>query len=479
MSSESVTINNPAIHNSHRIALLLGAGAAGIAAAGVVAPWMLGLVGATLVFGLSFVENEPFLLSLVFLLPLDIQFSQTAFIRDVAVSLRAVVFVGFFLGRWYRGQIHIQKIWRSSVSRASVLFLACLMLSMLGSSGEIHAELHGIYYFGTYMAYCVVALEWLDTAERRRKVMLVLFSSTIVVGAFAVIQVLSGGYTWLWHLLYSSQEWMLAGIDQTGRVPSFLGHPNHLASYVNLILPFGIACYLLSNERLWKWLSALTVVLGVVALALSQSRGGYLAFAAIIVYATWHFAKTRWQRALLTVAFASLAVGVYVLLKQWNPGHFDEYTNDNSLWGRLLLWDTAWNLFLSSPLHGVGISTFSFLYQQFLPNIPDLGLDLNLEVHNIYFELLAETGILGFLSFFGVVVMAYREARHQWPSADWFQHALAFGVAAGIVGALVGEFFDHSIFWAPQVAFLFWLGVGGVVASARNSCDSRERGGLN
>lgn len=303
--------------------------------------------------------------------------------------------------------------------------------------------------------------------------------STLIVAVFGVVQKFIGNYTALWHFLYGGQELSLAGAEEQGRVASFLGHPNHLATYLNLILPFAIATYLLTKKRLWKWLSAPTVVFGVAALALTESRGGYLALVAIIIYAVLHFAKTRWQMVLFLLAFGGLAVGAYGLLQQWHPGHFGDYASDTDVLGRLLLWSTAWNFFSSSPLHGVGIGAFPLLYDQYLANIPGMSFELGLQVHNIYLELLGETGILGLVSFFGVVVTVCLEARHQLSSLNWFQHAFAFGVAAGMIGALVGELFDHSIFWASQVGFLFWMGVAALVAGGLRGCNPGERTGRN
>ena len=38
-----------------------------------------------------------------------------------------------------------------------------------------------------------------------------------------------------------------------GRSTSFLGDPNSLAGYLNLVLPFALACYVLGQGRLKNW----------------------------------------------------------------------------------------------------------------------------------------------------------------------------------------------------------------------------------
>jgi O-antigen ligase len=475
MPAESVTINNPEVNTNYPIVLLLGAVGAAIAGAGFVAPWTLALMGAGLGLALSFVANEAFLLALVFLIPLDFTLRGDVLIRDIAVAARLLVVIGYFLGSLSRGQFDPRRFWRPNVTKAACLFLACLTISMLfGDSGETHVELRGIFFVGGYVGYYLMMLDWLRSGERRRRITKVLFCSALIVGIFGFVQLFAGSYTAVWHFLYRGQEAAMGGIEEQGRITSFLGHPNHLAVYMNLITPFGLACWLSTNERRWKWLGGATVVLGVISLTLTQSRGGYLAFVAIIVYSIWHFAKTRRQKVLLALVFSFVAVSAYSLLQLWNPRHFADYTSDMSVLARLYLWSTAWNFFLSSPLHGVGIGTFAILFEPYLANIPGIDPTVPLEAHNIYFALLAETGILGFLSFLALVVTAYREARRQFRSPDWFQRTFAFGVAGGIVGILVGEFFDHSLLWAPQVGFLFWLEIAGLVASIPKGENTRK-----
>jgi O-antigen ligase len=193
-----------------------------------------------------------------------------------------------------------------------------------------------------------------------------------------------------------------------------------------------------------------------------------------MVVAIWHFARGYRQRVLLMGVFAALGLAAYILLQQWSPTHFGRYTDDLSLLSRVVLWYTAWGLFLSSPLHGVGFGTFSFIYEQYLPHLSDL--EAGLQVHNIYLELLAETGILGFVSFFALVAAAFREARHHLRSTGWLEHSLAFGVAGGTVAILVHSFFEHDIFWAPQTGGLFWILLATIVAAPFRTVKAGAKG---
>ena len=108
-------------------------------------------------------------------------------------------------------------------------------------------------------------------------------------------------------------------------------------------------------------------------------------------------------------------------------------------------------------------ASFPLVYDRYLPPVRNFPLDL--EVHNIYLELLAETGLLGLLGFLVFMYAGFRDACRQLGSTDWLHHSVAFAVSAGILGLLVEGLFDHYIFWSQQVGFLFWLWLGVLMAS--------------
>jgi O-antigen ligase len=81
-------------------------------------------------------------------------------------------------------------------------------------------------------------------------------------------------------------------------------------------------------------------------------------------------------------------------------------------------------------------------------------------------QLLAETGLVGFVAFFYLVVRSWRQAWSQWRSSvDFLDLALAFGVLGGILSVLVHGFVDFPL--AVQSGTLFWMLLALLVASGR------------
>ncbi len=435
--------------------LALGMVGAGAAALFISAHWSIALVGAMVVLVLSAVESEPFLLFIIFLIPLGWSLRTEGLLRDVPSAVRSLVVVGFFLGRLWRGRVGVRGLLNSSIARASLFFLGAITVPII--FGWTYYSVHSLW-MGSNIGFFFLVLAWADSPERVRKILSVLLYSTIITAVFAIWQEVVGGYTSFWLYLYppgdNFQEWRW-------RATSFLVSDNTLAAYLNLVLPFALACYVLGQGK-WKKLGGWTFGLGSLALLSTQSVGGIMGFVAILVLAIFCFARNGKKRLVLLAGLCALVCLFYLLRPILNPSHTDVAVGSDVV-TRLLLWGTAWDYFMHSPVFGVGWGNFVHLY----------GLDLSsfmrpemLAVHNLYLQLLAETGLVGFVAFFYLVVQSWRQARSQWRSSvDFLDLALAFGVLGALLSVLVHGFVDFLL--DAQIPALFWVLLALLVASGR------------
>jgi hypothetical protein len=117
----------------------------------------------------------------------------------------------------------------------------------------------------------------------------------------------------------------------------------------------------------------------------------------------------------------------------------------------------AWGMFLAHPVTGVGFGQYRQHFEAF--DGCGLGVVLN-HAHNLPLQLLAETGILGFLSwaipFFGVLALGWR--RH-------WRRLLPL-----VVAVLVLNTFDFS-FYSKGVYYVYWLTVGLIMFSPRTVAE--------
>jgi putative inorganic carbon (HCO3(-)) transporter len=449
--------------------VLFGLAGVSLVALALEAPWVIAIFVALLVVILSALEYEPFILLLVFLFPLNMILVGSSLVNDIGAALRALVVVGFFLGRIGRGQIDAETLWRSAVTRAFIAFLGVIVLSAIfGSSGETHASIRGVYFISTYIGIYLMAFVWLDTPARLQKVFLVVLASTFVVCMFAFYQWLADDYTSFYFLLYPRDN-----VDPWNhRPPSVLGQPLHLAGYLTLALALAFACIKLSDNKRLKVFSWLVLISGSGAVALTLSRGAYLACLAITCLAIWMFAKGWKTRLSLLAGILSVTFVAAHFVAEVGPTRL-KLEESGSVMIRFILWGVAWKLFLSSPVFGIGFGTFQLIYSRYLPTIADMPTTLG--VHNIYLELLAETGVIGLLVFLLLMYAILREAHRRVSSHLWQHRVLGFTVFAGGTGLLVESFTDHAFFWSIQVGSLFWFFVGLLLASSR---ESEEQQGL-
>jgi O-antigen ligase len=432
---------------------LLGAGAAALF---ILAHWSIALVGAVVVLVLSAVESEPFLLFIIFLIPLGLSLKTEGPLREVPSIVRSLVIVGFLLGRLWRGRVGARRMLSSSIARASLFFLGAIAVPII--FGWTNYSAHYLWA-GSYIGFFFLVSAWADSPERVRKILRVLLYSTIITAVFAILQEVVVWYTSVWLYLYPRADYLEVW---QWRATSFLRDPGSLADYLNLILPFALACYVLGQGK-WKKLGGWTLGLGFVALLSTQSIGAPLAFVSILVLAIFCFARSGKKKLVLLAGLCALVCLFYLLRPILNPTHPEEAVGSDVV-SRLLLWITAWGYFMHSPVFGVGLGNFVHLYGSdvigsFMP--PEI-----VEVHNIYLQLLAETGLVGFVAFFYLVVQSWRQARGQWRcSLDFLDRALAFGVLGALLSVLVHGFVGGIL--EGQIATLLWVLLALLVASGR------------
>jgi putative inorganic carbon (HCO3(-)) transporter len=437
--------------------LILAIVAAVLAGLFVWAHWSIVLVGGTAVLALSALESEAFLLLVIFSMPL-------AWLLDghnVLLAMHAVVVVGFFLGRLMRGTA-VSQLFRPAISRASLLFLCATAIPLvLIPQGLTLDSARALYELATYIGFYFVVLAWVDSRQRMRKVLWLLLLSTAVTALFAIYQQIIGGYSSLWLFLMPPDA---VDMPWSGRSTSFLGHPNSLAFYLGMILPFALGCYVRGKGK-WKKLGGWTLGLGFLALLTTQGVGGILAFVSTLALAILYFSQNRRKATGYLIGICLLAGSLYLLGPVLNPSHTEE-TIGSDMVIRLLLWSTAWNAFAHSPLLGVGWGNFVRLYgadpSLFSSSLPATAF----EVHNVYLQLLAETGVVGFAAFSYLIVQSWRQARRLMSSsADFVDIALAFGVLGALLSLLVHGLIDVPFF--AQSGTLLWVLLALLLAGGR------------
>lgn len=275
------------------------------------------------------------------------------------------------------------------------------------------------------------------------------------------------------------------------RASGVFAQPNPYGGFLGLALPLALSLTLwawsgfwgVQGERRWRnalwggFYTAATLLIGAGLLA-SWSRGAWLgAVAGVLVVLV-----LRSRQAVVMSALAALALVSLLLLGALSPtlapqplverladlpAYFgltdvlaQPVTDENfSVVERIAHWVAAQRMWESSPWFGVGAGNYAAVYPVVrLPRWEDaLG-----HAHNIYLNVLAETGLLGLATYLalwsGVLVWAWRQARHARKSAEGrWQAALAVGVLGMVVHLSVHNLVDNLFVRGIVVYVGLWL----------------------
>ena len=238
------------------------------------------------------------------------------------------------------------------------------------------------------------------------------------------------------------------GLLGRGLDGGFLGRLQ-LAGQIILVLPLYVLGIVAGHWRqsfLKQLLSVLTAVT-FVALVYSGIRGAWIALGAVGVCLFGMISARRSRKLVVTLALAAV-LGVIVASQPVLTEKFitGMTMKSQSISERFLMWRSAWNMFADHPVLGVGPAGFGVLYEPryYLPEAKEHG---HTHPHNIFFQTLAETGIVGATAF--TLFWTYslyrliRNARR--PAADFWQQAAPVAMCGWLVLGLT----DNVMYWFP------------------------------
>ena len=302
----------------------------------------------------------------------------------------------------------------------------------------------------------------------------------LVTSAFVVGAVLSVLIGFAGGGLVDSSSALERATETDGRLQGGGGDPNYLAG--GLIPAIALAGALLGNVRnpLGRWTLLAGAGILAIGLAATQSRAGLIA--AVVAFAAALIIYRRRRLHLLAVAAAMVS-----LAGMWfatNPDAWERTTSfDDGGAGRSELWQVAWKMTGDHPVVGVGLNNFRTRSSEYVRepgSLSDVALiaERPRVVHNLYLELLAETGVIGLVIYVGAVLACMLAAARAARRFDDFGNAgmasMARATLVGVIAMLCAGFF---ISYATDARLWFLLGLGpALLALARRQAQHQTIG---
>ena len=128
---------------------------------------------------------------------------------------------------------------------------------------------------------------------------------------------------------------------------------------------------------------------------------------------------------------------------------------------RLLMWQSAWTMFLDHPLTGIGAQNYAQQYQnQYISPLAKERYQVH--AHNNFLQILAEQGIVGFTAFCFLFGTILRRGWQEMKSNSLWGYILFFSTMGLLLQGLTEFNFGNS-----AVIRLYWLLAGIAVVGLR------------
>lgn len=323
-------------------------------------------------------------------------------------------------------------------------------------------QVTALHFFALFLFFAIT-LVMLDSAARIRRLVTVLMIFGFVYAFFAILQsVLSP------DKIYGIYE------SRSAAAPfgSFVNRHN-FAAYMEMMLclPLGLlfAGAVARDKRLLYITAA--ALMGV-ALLLSGSRGGFVAFLVEVIVLVLLTQSRGHGKLWLKIALSALLVGAIVVGALFVGGETsltriaETSTSEDATTGRSHIWRLTVNVIKSNLPFGAGLGAFGVAYT---PHDNRSGMERVEQAHNDYLQVLADAGVIGFLLGAFFLYLLIQLGSKAGRIENTYRRGVAIGTFAGCIAILVHSIFDF-VLHTTAISILFLVLISLLTAS-RNHYD--------
>lgn len=326
----------------------------------------------------------------------------------------------------------------------ALVFFAVCALSVLNNQELVPAFkylLRPIVFF--YLMFVLIPSNLINSKQIFKTALhLFLISGLFVAISGFLSVILSQGPSWF---VYRAVPFSFAGFNPIG------GNHNAIAEILIVIIPLTLILYLLSTKIKQRGWYVLAILFMTLVLLLTFSRSGWLVLLVelLILYIMRY--KYKFNRyVIVAIIFLLVLVPVLTYFTAWHQVDWIKSSNSN----RLLLTSLSFSHFLDHPIIGNGLNTFQSLVGRTFIYTVEFGDPL--ESHGFVQKLLTETGILGFLSFVGLLIYLGSKYLKGYAKAKFLTNKRIITCLMMVfVGLVLFELFSTSYFVANM-----WLPIG-------------------
>ncbi len=289
---------------------------------------------------------------------------------------------------------------------------------------------------------------------------------------------------------YAVVQWL--GLDPIwtelpqGRVFSTIGQSNALGAYLAMTLPLAIVTAVGAESRKARVAWIVATMLQVVALALTISRGAYLALAiSVVVLLVAMRRDLRWPGRRAIVLTGVIVSATLIVVAFLGPARdtAEEIarrlvaSTDTGVPGsvrmHLDLWNVAGEIIIDHPLIGTGPDTYAVVFPEYRDDVlpadqAALLAPFRVESpHNVYLAIATGSGLAALIAYLVMIGLSYRVIGRRMRTAGREHRLVLTGVIAAVTGHLIADLFITA---EVTGTWVFWMLLGsaiGTVTSGR------------
>jgi O-antigen ligase len=377
----------------------------------------------------------------------------------------AVMVSGFGLAFAYGLLLRKRRILLHWIDVALILYLAANLLAVFTSVDKSAARSGLTYLLGS--ALCLYTTRLIVHNEKHaRQILFFLLVFMAFEGLLGGIQYATGS-----GILYVTAE---SGGDFLPRATGTLG--NGLGWYLSIGYIIAFNLWLYSPNRRTTFVYGIILALIIIGLAASNTRGSWVDCAIATLLSIIPALKMQRRKViavLLIAGISSVAVLSTNVLRQRVASIAAQINQPASTtFGfRLTVWQAALQMFEAKPLLGVGQDNFKILLPDYVDQSASLALRIDAttsyNVHHAGLQILAETGLLGAVTFalfaLAYLVEAVKVRRQTWETDKGLGMALLVFAVMSILAMIYG---GYAFGGYTQVGRIYFIMVGLTIALA-------------
>ena len=263
------------------------------------------------------------------------------------------------------------------------------------------------------------------------------------------------------------------GLGYLTRAGGTIGHPNIMAYYFEMLVPFMFAMFLAEEKlfiRLFYLVATLSGMFGIYA---TQSRGSWITIPVSLplVFIVMYARKLTQARS-----YAILAPGLFIAALAFFlifPTVQRRLTfEDVAARSRIPLNQAAFSIVKQFPVTGVGLNNLARVFRTYDTTggsaVFKTEGDVQHIVHNVYLWVWAETGTIGLITFAGLFLSAFYVGLKYLFKVDLWQRGILIGAVSGLMAHAIHAFVDPGFRILMSTSMLFYSLIGLIGAIAVN-----------